>query len=322
MRRHRLSVCLLLAVLIPAVGSQAAEKTKILFVTQSKGFVHSSVKRGKTLAPAEVALVQLGEQSGEFEVDCTQDCEADFTRENLQKYDIVAFYTTGDLPISEETLNYFFHDWLTKPGHGVLGFHSAMDTFKKYEPYWDMIGGSFIAHPWTSKTQVTLTNLEPENPLTSAFGKEYVLDEEIYMYEHWQPAKVHLLMTLDYAKSPVKNPVPIQHGYLVPVCWIKNYGQGRVYCNNLGHNETTWTKKPFLDSITAAVKWIRGDFDVDATPNPQVSATQAAKAEADFKAGDFKVKDADEGKDAKTAKDANVKGSKDAKDANVKDAKK
>jgi type 1 glutamine amidotransferase len=288
---RRVISLLILALLTLAFDAHAAEKTKILFVTQSKGFVHSSVKRKETLAPAEIALVQLGEQSGLFDVDCTQDCEADFTRENLQKYDIVAFYTTGDLPISKDALNYFFQEWLPTRGHGVLGFHSAMDTFKQYEPYWDMIGGSFIAHPWTSKTKVTLTNLEPGNPLTASFGKEYVLDEEIYMYEHWQPAKVHLLMTLDYAKSPVKNAVPIQHGYLVPVCWIKEYGQGRVYCNNMGHNETTWTQQPFLDSITAAVKWIRGDFDVDATPNPRVSEKQAAKAEADFKAGNFKVKE-------------------------------
>lgn len=293
MSRKLWLTALAVAILAPVLTTSAAEgkKQKVLFVTQSKGFVHSSVKRKEGLAPAEVALVQLGEQSGLFDVDCTQDCESDFVRENLQKYDIVAFYTTGDLPISQENLDFFFKEWLPQKGHGVLGFHSAMDTFHNYEPYWDMIGGVFISHPWTSNTQVVLNNHEPENPLTAPFGKEFTLKEEIYMYRHWQPEKVHVLMSLDYSRSPVERPVPVEFGYHVPVCWIKEYGQGRVYCNNLGHNESTWTNPAYMDSITAAVKWIRGDFDVDASPNPQVSAEQEKKARADFAAGNFTAKE-------------------------------
>ncbi|SFI56863.1 hypothetical protein SAMN05421753_110102 [Planctomicrobium piriforme] len=291
MLTRRLLLVLCACVLLPVTTASAADKkTRILFVTQSKGFVHSSVKRGDSLSVAEIALTQLGEKTGQFEVDCTQDCAADFTKENLQKYDIVAFYTTGELPIPDDAKDYFFKVWLKEKGHGVLGFHSAMDTLDKYEPYWDMIGGSFLSHPWTSGTQVTLTNYEPENPLTAPFGKDFTLKEEIYMYRHWQPEKVHVLLSLDYAKSPTKNPVPTELGYHVPVCWIKNYGEGRVYCNNLGHNETSWTNQAYLDSITAAVKWIRGDFDVDATPNPQVSTEAEAKAKADFEAHGFTSK--------------------------------
>lgn len=293
MLSRRLLLTLLAGLIVPAMSVQAeAAKTKILFVTQSKGFTHGSVNRkAQALAPAEIALTQLGESTGLFTVHCTQDCAADFTRENLQKYDIVAFYTTGDLPIADADKDYFFKEWLPQQGHGVLGFHSAMDTFHEYEPYWDMIGGTFIGHPWGSGTKVVLTNLEPNNVLTKSFGPEFELKEEIYMYRHWQPEKVHVLMSLDYAKSPVSTPINISHGYHVPVCWIKEYGQGKVYCNNLGHNETTWTNPAFLTSITEAVKWIRGDVDVDAKPNPEVSAAQEAKAKADFAAGNFKVKE-------------------------------
>jgi len=271
--------------------AQAADgKTRILFVTQSVGFKHGSVNRKTGLAPAEVALTQLGEKTGLFTVHCTQDCAADFTKENLQNYEIVAFYTTGNLPIADADKDYFFKEWLPQKGHGVLGFHSALDTFHEYEPYWDMIGGTFIGHPWGSGTKVGLTNLEPDNPLTKSFGKDFQLKEEIYMYRHWQPEKVHLLMCLDYSKSPISNEINVSYGYLVPVCWIKNYGEGKVYVNNLGHNETSWTNPAYLDSITEAVKWIRGDIKVDATPNPQVSAAQETKAKADFEAGNFKTK--------------------------------
>jgi type 1 glutamine amidotransferase len=71
--------------------------------------------------------------------------------------------------------------------------------------------------------------------------------------------------------------------YHVPVAWVKNYGEGRVYFNNLGHNETSWADERYLTSITEAVKWIRGEVELDATPNAELSAEQekVAKAAAD-----------------------------------------
>ncbi len=281
-------VCLLSIV----VSASAADKpSRVLFVTQSKGFKHGSVNRPEAnLAPAEVALIQLGEQTGLFEVHCTQDCEADFTRENLQKYDIVAFYTTGDLPIAEADRDYFFGEWVKQQGHGVLGFHSAGDTYHNYEPYWDLMGGVFIGHPWGSGTKIVLTNHEPENPLVKSFGAEFAYQDEIYMYRHWQPEKVHVLLSLDYSQSPVGGEINVEHGYHVPVCWIKSMGDGKLYYNNLGHREETWTNPEYLASITSAVQWMRGEFEVETAPNPEVSAAQEAKAQQDFTAGGFKKK--------------------------------
>lgn len=281
-----------------APSSPAAEKvepSRILFVTQSAGFKHGSVTRPEGdpdgLAPAEIALIQLGQQSGLFDVDVTQDVASDFTKENLQNYDIVAFYTTLDLPISKADLEYFLNDWLKQERHGFLGFHSAGDTFHEYEPYWDMAGGTFIGHPWTQDKTVTLKVHDPSHPGAAPYGEEFVHQDEIYMYRHWQPKKVRVLMSLDYAKSPTQNAVPTEHGYHVPVAWVKEYGKGKVYYNNLGHRPETWTNKPFLDSIVGAVKWIRDEVEGDATPNPEVSAEWEVKSKADFEKHGFKSKE-------------------------------
>ncbi len=286
-------VCALAAALWGRAGHAADDESKparILFVTQSKGFMHGSVKRGeRQLAPAEIALTQLGQQTGLFSVDCTQECESDFTKENLQNYDVVAFYTTGNLPIAQEDLDYFFNEWLRQKGHGVLGFHSAADTFHNYEPYYTMIGGTFIGHPWGAGSTVTLINHEPENPLVDSFGKEFVIKDEIYMYRNFKPENVRVLLSLDYSRSPTGGKVNTAHGYHVPVCWVRSWGDGKVYFNNLGHNEGTWTNKAFLDSITSAVKWIRGDIEAPTEPNPDVSFAQEAKAKADAAEHGFKV---------------------------------
>lgn len=261
--------------LAPPLQADDKPKSRVLMLTQSVGFKHGSVSRPTDkLAVSELAMIQLGEKTGLFKVDCTQDAAADFTKDNLKNYDIVMFYTTGSLPIAEADRDYFFGEWLTTKGHGFLGFHSAADTWGDYKPYWDMVGGTFNGHPWNAGNTVTIRVHEPENPLMKSFGAEFTIRDEIYQYKNWQPEKVRVLMSLDMAKCN-----PSMH-YHVPVAWIKNYGQGRVYFNNLGHNESSWADERYLSSITTAVRWIRGEIEVDAKPNPELSAAQEQTAKA------------------------------------------
>ena len=130
-------------------------------------------------------MTQLGQQTGLFEVHCTQDAAADFTRDNLKNYDIVMFYTTGDLPITHEDLEYFLNDWLKQKGHGFIGFHSASDTYKETEPYWDMIGGTIINHPWTSDKTVTSPSTIPRTRRPVPSGRSSRSRDEIYRYRHF-----------------------------------------------------------------------------------------------------------------------------------------
>lgn len=258
-------------------GAVAKKKTaRILFVTQSKGFQHGAVNRkGGDRAHSETVMTELGVRSGLFRVDCTQDCEKDFTKERLQSYDIVMFYTTGKLPIDQETLDYFFNDWLKQPGHGFIGTHSAADTYKDYEPYWDMIGGSFDGHPWGSGSTVTITVHDTDHPVSKPWGKEFEIQDEIYKFKNWQPEKVHVLMSLNMEKTEKKAP------YHVPVCWVKEYGKGKAMHMSLGHREDVWTNPTYQDSLLGGIRWIMGIETGDATPNPELSAEQEEKAKKD-----------------------------------------
>ncbi len=276
------SLCVVMLVgglLSAALHAEEKKKSRVLMLTQSAGFMHGSVRRpaADKLAVAEVAMIQLGEKTGLFQVDCTQDAASDFTKDNLKNYDIVMFYTTGALPIAEADRDYFFKEWLTAKGHGFVGFHSAADTYGDYQPYWDMVGGTFNGHPWNAGDTVTIKVHDAAHPLMKSFGAEFTIRDEIYQYKNWQPEKVRVLMSLDMSKCKPAMP------YHVPVAWVKNYGEGRVYFNNLGHNETSWADERYLTSITEAVKWIRGEVELDATPNAELSAEQekVAKAAAD-----------------------------------------
>jgi type 1 glutamine amidotransferase len=249
---------------------------RILMVTQSQGFKHSSVSRKEgLLAPAEQALTEIGIKSNLFRVDCTQDVAKDFTKENLQNYDIVFFYTTGDLPIPEETRNYFFNEWLKQKGHGFIGAHSAADTYHNYEPYWDMIGGTFNGHPWNAGDRVTIAVHDPKHPASKPWGQEFEIQDEIYQFKNWQPEKVRVLMSLNMAKTKLKKP------YHVPILWVKNYGDGKVMHMSLGHNESVWNNENYRESLLGGIRWVLNLEEGDATPNPDVSAEQEKKAKAD-----------------------------------------
>jgi type 1 glutamine amidotransferase len=271
---------------LPAWAADEAKKedapkkaVRILMVTQSKGFKHGSVSRkGDALSPSEEAITKLGVSSGLFRVDCTQDVEKDFTKENLQNYDIVFFYTTGNLPIKEEVLDYFYSDWLKQKGHGFIGAHSAADTYHNDKRYWDMIGGTFNGHPWGSGETVTVTVHDKEHPISKPWGEEFTIKDEIYQFKNWQPEKVHVLMSLNMAKTKLKKP------YHIPIAWCKEYGNGKAFHMSLGHNEAVWQNEMFLQSMLGGVKWIIGQEKGDATPNPDLSKAQEEKAKADTEA--------------------------------------
>ena len=140
MKRHQLSALWIAlgALLLPQFSQAANERgARLLMVTQSAGFRHGSVNRkNQPLAPAERAITQLGIASNLFRATCTQDCASDFTRKNLDNFDLVLFYTTGKLPIKKEDMDYFLNVWLKKKGHGFIGTHSAADTYKDCPTQW------------------------------------------------------------------------------------------------------------------------------------------------------------------------------------------
>ena len=87
--------CLGGLVLAPPAFSKEVKKGRLLYLTLSAGFHHDVV-------PFSAEIVkQIGEKSGAFETTVTEEVSP-FTAENLKKYDAVMFYTTGELPMSDE----------------------------------------------------------------------------------------------------------------------------------------------------------------------------------------------------------------------------
>ena len=223
----------------------------VLVVTTTTGFRHSSIPT------AENIIGELAAKSGKFMVDYARvdvyapelkgaDGKPDKDKVNaavakvlaekmspaaLKKYDAVIFAnTTGDLPLPDKQA---FLDWI-KSGKGFVGMHSATDTFRGHtplDPYVEMIGGEFKTHG--AQVEVSAINQDPACPACRHLPANWVVYDEIYLFNGFDRAKVHGLLTLD--KHP-NNQTPGDY----PIAWIKEYGKGRVFYTSLGHREDIW----------------------------------------------------------------------------------
>ena len=79
--------------------------------------------------------------------------------EKLKEFDAVIFLnTTGEVFKSKEAgredkLKKSLVDFV-KSGKGLIGMHSATDTYKNWKDFNDMMGGAFAGHPWHTKIRV------------------------------------------------------------------------------------------------------------------------------------------------------------------------
>jgi len=189
-----------------------------------------------------------------------------FAPEALAVFDGVIFAsTTGELPIPDMTA---FLDWI-KSGKAFIGFHAASDTFKSSDAYCDMIGGHFAGHPWGGGGEHAFVVHEPGHRITAMLPERFRWKDEIYQYDaRYNPDNLRVLVSLDMQASSPKEP------WHVPVSWVRDYGRGRVFYTNFGHNETTWKEPMFQKHMSEGMAWALGRFDAAATPNPDVQAAE------------------------------------------------
>jgi hypothetical protein len=50
---------------------------------------------------------------------------------------------------------------------------------------------------------------------------------------------------------------------------------------SLGHNESVWNNDTYRESLLGGIRWVLNLDEGDATPNPDISASQEEKAKAD-----------------------------------------
>jgi uncharacterized protein len=264
-------------------GWDKVKGKRILYFTKSAGFEHSVVKRPAPdqLSHSEKILTELGQAHG-FTVVCSKDGSI-FTPENLGGYDVIVFYTSGDLcttgtdktPAMTPAGKQALLD-AVKKGKGFAAIHAANDSFhfkpnsgrdetfvahgSKVDPYIAMLGGEFVRHgPQQVAKSIVV---DSKFPGCENLPNGFALNEEWYTSKDFAP-DLHVILALDtkgmkgidYQRAPF------------PSTWAHTYGQGRVFYTGLGHREDVWTNPLFQDLLLGGVGWAARNVDADVSSN-------------------------------------------------------
>ncbi len=259
-----------------ALPEKAPAKPKatrnILVFSKTAGFRHSSIELGTK------AIAMMGDKTGAYTVTATED-ESFLEPEKLAKFDAVFMLNTTEncfrpkggtkeeADKREELLKKSLEDFVAS-GKGLIGVHSATDTYKKWDAYNKMMGGAFVSHPWHKKVPVKV--VDPKSPITAVFdGKDFEIADEIYMFRDdtalAKDRKFLLVMDIEKMDEKDKAGGKRKDG-TYPISWINTYGKGRCFYCSLGHREEIFWNPTILQYYLAGIQYALGDLEADATP--------------------------------------------------------
>ena len=164
-----------------------------------------------------------------------------------------------------------------REGGGIGGNHAVTFADNNWPEFAEMMGGWAGAHH-TEKQVIKVD--DPSSPLMKSFGPaSFEHTDEFYQFPVYSPysrEKQHVLMSIDVEKSDRATA-----GRFCPECtrpdqdyglaWIKTYGKGRTYFTPLGHTTIMYTDKRWTEHLLAAIQYILGDLDADATPSAKLA---------------------------------------------------
>ena len=284
---------LLLGLALPAFS---AAPLRVLYFSKSAGWEHSVVKRvdGKP-SYSENVVAGLAAKH-DLAVTYSKDGSL-FTPEYLAQFDVIMFYTSGDLasvgtdgqPAMTAAGKQALLD-AVKGGKGFVGIHSGSDTFHtdehgggnnpiraprfvnygdKADDYIKLLGGEFIRHgpQQVAKARV----VDPAFPGFKALGDAMEVMEEWYSLKEFAPNN-HVLLVMDTAG--MKGTEYERPNY--PLAWARSYGSGRVWFNAMGHREDIWDNLRFQETLVGGIEWAGGRVQADITPNLEKVAPGAA----------------------------------------------
>lgn len=259
------------AALPAATPVPVVKKHEVLVFTRTAGFRHGSIPVGVE------TMRRLGSKTGLFNVTHTEDPAA-FEADNLKKYDAVFMlnttgdcFNTGDKAVEERLKGNLLA--FVNSGKGIIGIHSATDTYKDWKEYNDMMGGAFVSHPWGSGDTVKVKNLDPKHPINASFkGEGLSLKDEIYKFrkDTASASDRRFLLALDPTGTDMGKDKDDQRP-LYPIAWVDTWGEGRVFYCSLGHNDEVYMNPVVVAHYLAGIQYALGELKADATPQAVIT---------------------------------------------------
>ena len=170
-----------------------------------------------------------------------------------------------------------------REGGGIGGHHAVTYANNHWPEFADMMGG------WAGEHRIEMQMVkvdDAQSPLTKSFGAEsFEHTDEFYHFPAWSPysrEKQRVLLSIDVEKSDRANGNRFCQFCTRPdqdygLAWIRTYGKGRAYFTPLGHTNIFYTDPRWTQHLLAAIQYILGDLDADATPNPKQTSKRVTQ---------------------------------------------
>jgi type 1 glutamine amidotransferase len=245
------TMCTLVLVLTASVFcplAQAQRKARILFINTTGGFHHSSCEHSVPV------IHRMARESGIFDVVYSSSADV-INRKTLAGFDAIMFAnTTGDLkqfPLDEEGRAALM-DFI-RGGKSFIGVHAATDTYKDWPDYYEMIGGSFIDHPWHDEVVIEVE--DPIHPAGQPVPSPWTIKDEIYRFKNYSRDDKHVILRMKSA--PIRGEHDATKGDFA-IAWAKYHGKGRVFYTSLGHREDVWDDPTYQQHLLGGIRWALG----------------------------------------------------------------
>jgi type 1 glutamine amidotransferase len=199
--------------------------------------------QGHEPAQTSARIEALLEPAG-FAVELSQDLSV-YSSADLQSYDlIVPNWTNGS--ISPEAAGRL--QAAVSSGVGLGGFHGGMgDAFRENVGFQFLVGGQFVGHPGGIR-EYRVEIARPEDPIVEGIADFDYRSEQYFM--HVDPT-IEVIATTRFDATIY----PWLDGVRTPVCWKKQFGEGRVFYTSLGHVASEFDVEPMRVMLMRGLYW-------------------------------------------------------------------
>jgi type 1 glutamine amidotransferase len=254
----------------PRKALATPKKPRKLLVTDIQMYSgHGTIPHGNYL------LEQMGKDTGAFTPTFSNDLEL-LKYPKIKEFDAVFLNNICGMVYNDPEVRAGILRYVQEGG-GMGGNHAVTFANNNWPEFAEMMGGWAGAHH-TEKLVVKVD--DPNSPLMKSFGPmSFEHTDEFYqfpMYSPYSRQKQHVLMSIDVEKSDratnnrfCTECTRTDQDY--GLAWIKEYGKGRTYFTPLGHTEIMYTDPRWTNHLLAAIQYILGDLDADATPSAKMA---------------------------------------------------
>jgi type 1 glutamine amidotransferase len=203
--------------------------------------------------------------SGRFDVRVTEE-PAGATAGTLVGYDLLILDYNGPRwgAGTERAVDAF-----VRSGKGLVGVHAAGYAFAglpilgdrhvstgRVEPAWpeffEMLGGRWQAGPPATghgdRHSFKVRFTKPDHPIASGLSEGFIATDELYHSMQMHPGAQVLATAFD-------DPKRRGTGKEEPILWTVEYGKGRVFMDQLGHDLTAMAEPGFISTFVRGAEW-------------------------------------------------------------------